>query len=90
MSGGAKGSADDRVALRLRDGRRLDAQSAAEVLARIGVVVDARSIDLRDTATCLQTGDQRGRAASPDDQRAGGRVGAVAWSRARSASVMAG
>jgi threonyl-tRNA synthetase len=48
----AQGVADDRVALRLRDGRRLDAQPAAEVLARIGVVVDARSIDLWDTATC--------------------------------------
>jgi hypothetical protein len=32
--------------VRLRDARGLDAQPAAEVLARIGVVVDARSIDL--------------------------------------------
>jgi hypothetical protein len=44
--------ADDGVALRLRDGRRLDAQLAAEVLARIGVLVDACSIDLWVTGTC--------------------------------------
>jgi len=31
-----------------------DAQPAAEVLARIDVVVDARSLDLWDTAACLQ------------------------------------
>ena len=36
-----------------RGGRRLDAQPAAEVLARIDVVVDARSIDLWDHC-CLQ------------------------------------
>ena len=35
-------------------GRRLDAQPAAEVLARIHFVVDARSLDLWDTAACLQ------------------------------------
>jgi hypothetical protein len=35
-------------------GRRLDAQPAAEVLARIDVVVDARSLDLWDTAACFQ------------------------------------
>ena len=35
-------------------GRRLDAQPAAEVPARIDVVADARSLDLRDTAACLQ------------------------------------
>nr|WP_206443193.1 hypothetical protein [Candidatus Protofrankia californiensis] len=49
---GAKDAADDQVALRLRDGRRLDAQPAAEVLARIGVLVDLRSTDLWDVATC--------------------------------------
>lgn len=32
---GAKEAADDQVALRLRDGRRLDALPAAEVLNRI-------------------------------------------------------
>jgi threonyl-tRNA synthetase len=47
---GAKEAADDQVALRLRDGRRLDAQPAAEVLARIGVLVDGHSTDLWDTA----------------------------------------
>jgi hypothetical protein len=35
-------------------GRRLDAQPPAEVLARIGVVVDVRILDLWDTAACLQ------------------------------------
>ena len=44
----------NRVVLCLRDGRRLDAQPAAEVLARIDVVADARSLDLWDTAACLQ------------------------------------
>jgi hypothetical protein len=32
----------------------LDAQPAAEVPARIDVVADARSLDLWDTAACLQ------------------------------------
>ncbi|GLX00244.1 threonine--tRNA ligase [Microtetraspora sp. NBRC 16547] len=49
---GAKEAADDQVALRLRDGRRLDALPAAEVLARIGALVDARRTDLWDTVTC--------------------------------------
>jgi threonyl-tRNA synthetase len=48
---GAKEAADDRVALRLRDGRRLDALPASEVLARIGALVDAHSTDLWDTDT---------------------------------------
>ncbi|WP_423247696.1 His/Gly/Thr/Pro-type tRNA ligase C-terminal domain-containing protein [Streptomyces achmelvichensis] len=40
---------DDLVALRLRDGRRLKALSADEVLARIGVLVAGRSGELWDT-----------------------------------------
>jgi threonyl-tRNA synthetase len=45
---GAKETAgdDDRVALRLRDGRRLDARPAEDVLSRIGALVDAHSTDL--------------------------------------------
>ncbi|MGI5490067.1 hypothetical protein [Microtetraspora malaysiensis] len=43
---GAKEAADDHVALRLRDGRRLDARPVAEVLTHIGALVDARGIDL--------------------------------------------
>jgi threonyl-tRNA synthetase len=46
---GAREAADDRVALRLRDGRRLDALPAAEVLTRIGALIDAHSTDLWDT-----------------------------------------
>jgi threonyl-tRNA synthetase len=49
---GAKEAAEDHVALRLRDGRRLDAQPVAEVLARIGVLVDGHSTDLWDSASC--------------------------------------
>ncbi|MEY9967661.1 threonyl-tRNA synthetase [Streptacidiphilus sp. MAP12-16] len=48
---GAKEAADEQVALRLRDGRRLDARPAAEVLARIGALVDARSTELWDNAS---------------------------------------
>lgn len=48
---GAKEAAHDQVALRLRDGRRLDALPATEVLARIGALVDAHSTDLWDTDT---------------------------------------
>ncbi|MEV0218869.1 threonine--tRNA ligase [Streptomyces sp. NPDC050704] len=40
---GAKEAADDRVALRLRDGRRLDPQPAGEVVDRVASVVDAHS-----------------------------------------------
>ena len=43
---GAKEAVDDRVALRLRDGRKLDAMSADEALDRIGALVDARRVDL--------------------------------------------
>jgi threonyl-tRNA synthetase len=46
---GAREAAGDRVALRLRDGRRLDALPAAEVLARIGRLIGARSTELWDT-----------------------------------------
>lgn len=43
---GAREAADDNVALRLRDGRRLDPQPATDVLARITAVVAARSSTL--------------------------------------------
>lgn len=49
---GAKEAADDQVALRLRDGRRLDALPAAEVLNRIGALINTYSPDLWDTDTC--------------------------------------
>ncbi|MFD0415636.1 threonine--tRNA ligase [Streptomyces sp. NPDC127108] len=43
---GAKEAADDHVALRLRDGRRLDPRPVADVLARVGALVEANSTDL--------------------------------------------
>jgi threonyl-tRNA synthetase len=43
---GAREAADDHVAVRLRDGRRLDALPAGDVLARIGALVGAHSTDL--------------------------------------------
>lgn len=43
---GAKEAADDHVALRLRDGRRLAPRPAADVLARVGALVEAHSTDL--------------------------------------------
>jgi threonyl-tRNA synthetase len=46
---GAKEAADDHVAVRLRDGRRLDSRPAAEVLARVGALVGAHRTDLWDT-----------------------------------------
>ncbi|WP_372500311.1 threonine--tRNA ligase [Sphaerisporangium perillae] len=46
---GAKEAAGDQVALRLRDGRRLDAVPAAELLTRVRALVDAHSTDLWDT-----------------------------------------
>jgi threonyl-tRNA synthetase len=46
---GAKEAADDQVALRLRDGRRLDVLPPAEVLTRIDALVNAHSTDLWDT-----------------------------------------
>jgi threonyl-tRNA synthetase len=46
---GAKEAVDDRVALRLRDGRRLDPLPAAEILTRVGALVDAHGIALWDT-----------------------------------------
>jgi threonyl-tRNA synthetase len=45
---GSKEAADDRVALRLRSGRRLDPMPADEALARIGALTLARSADLWD------------------------------------------
>lgn len=47
---GAAEAADDRVALRLRDGRRLDPLPGGEVLARIGALVAAHSTGLWETA----------------------------------------
>lgn len=47
---GAKEAADDRVALRLRDGRRLEPLPAGEVLARIAALVGVQSTDLWDEA----------------------------------------
>jgi len=46
---GSREGADDQVALRLRDGRRLDALPAAEVLARIGALTGAHRVELWDT-----------------------------------------
>jgi threonyl-tRNA synthetase len=46
---GAKEAVDDRVALRLRDGRRLGPLPAAEILTRVGALVDAHGIALWDT-----------------------------------------
>lgn len=43
---GAKEDADDHVALRLRDGRRLESAPADDVLDRISSVVKARSVEL--------------------------------------------
>jgi threonyl-tRNA synthetase len=43
---GEREAAAGQIALRLRDGREIPAQSVAEALARIGRVVDARSHDL--------------------------------------------
>ncbi|GAA3136655.1 threonine--tRNA ligase [Streptosporangium carneum] len=47
---GAKEAADDHVALRLRDGRRLAPRPADDVLARVRALVDAHSADLWDAA----------------------------------------
>ncbi|MGW7268424.1 threonine--tRNA ligase [Streptomyces sp. NPDC054842] len=43
---GAKEAADDQVALRLRDGRRLDPRPAGDVLTRLGALIGAHSTDL--------------------------------------------
>ena len=45
---GAKEAAGGGVALRLRDGRRLDVLPAADVLARVGALVNAHSTELWD------------------------------------------
>ncbi|MGW1882748.1 threonine--tRNA ligase [Streptomyces sp. NPDC001970] len=45
---GAKEAAHDHVAVRLRDGRRLDALPSDEVLARIGALVSAHTTELWD------------------------------------------
>ncbi|MFC0556797.1 aminoacyl--tRNA ligase-related protein [Planotetraspora thailandica] len=45
---GAKEAAGDQIALRLRDGRRLDPHPAADVLARITAFVGAHQTDLWD------------------------------------------
>ncbi|MEU3662512.1 threonine--tRNA ligase [Streptomyces sp. NPDC032940] len=48
---GAKESADDSVALRLRDGRRLDPRPVDDVLTRISALIEAHSTDLWADAT---------------------------------------
>jgi threonyl-tRNA synthetase len=45
---GPREAAEDRLALRLRDGRRLEPRPAAEALARIGALVGAHSTELWD------------------------------------------
>jgi threonyl-tRNA synthetase len=47
---GAKEAVDDHVAVRLRDGRRLDPQPADAFLERIGALIDAHSTGLWDDA----------------------------------------
>ncbi|MGA4843929.1 threonine--tRNA ligase [Streptomyces sp. G45] len=47
---GAKEAADDRVALRLRDGRRLDPLPDGEAVARVSALVAARGTDLWEDA----------------------------------------
>ncbi|GAA3789243.1 threonine--tRNA ligase [Sphaerisporangium flaviroseum] len=53
---GAKEAAGDQVALRLRDGRRLDPRLADDVLTGIGALVDAHSTDLWDGAAWRRQG----------------------------------
>jgi threonyl-tRNA synthetase len=48
---GAREAADDHVALRLRDGRRLGPRPVSDVLTRISDLVEAHSSDLRADAT---------------------------------------
>ena len=43
---GAKEAADDHVALRLRDGRRLDPQPVSDALTHISALIGAHSTDL--------------------------------------------
>jgi len=43
---GAREAEDDHVALRLRDGRRLDPRPAGAVLSRIAALVEARDLEL--------------------------------------------
>ena len=45
---GAREAVDDHVAVRLRDGRRLDPQPADAFLDRIGALVDAHTTELWD------------------------------------------
>ncbi|MGW1548306.1 His/Gly/Thr/Pro-type tRNA ligase C-terminal domain-containing protein [Streptomyces sp. NPDC002346] len=47
---GAKEAVDDHVAVRLRDGRRLDPQPADAFLERIGALIDAHTTELWDDA----------------------------------------
>ncbi|MEU2153527.1 threonine--tRNA ligase [Streptomyces sp. NPDC019396] len=48
---GSREAADDQVALRLRDGRRLEPLHAAEVLARVGALVKDHRTELWDSGT---------------------------------------
>ncbi|MGC0417281.1 threonine--tRNA ligase [Embleya sp. AB8] len=52
---GAREAADDRMALRLRDGRRLDPQPVGDLLARIKAVIDAHSTELWVDAATQKT-----------------------------------
>lgn len=45
---GAKEAVDDRVALRLRDGRRLEPRPAEEVVDRVAALTGAHSTELWD------------------------------------------
>jgi threonyl-tRNA synthetase len=54
---GAKEVDADEVALRLRDGRRLDARPASEVLARVGALVGARSTELWEQPVGVRMGE---------------------------------
>ena len=49
---GAREAADGTVALRLRDGRRLDPLCVHDALSRIRALVDAHSTDLWESAAC--------------------------------------
>ncbi|WP_030559003.1 threonine--tRNA ligase [Streptomyces aureocirculatus] len=55
---GAKEAAVDDIALRLRDGRRLEPRSAVDVLSRIRGLVDHHSVDLWESAARSQTAEE--------------------------------
>jgi threonyl-tRNA synthetase len=57
---GSREAADGQVALRLRDGRRLEPRPAAEALARIGALIAAHSPALWDAEDRSEHGTARG------------------------------